>query len=618
MVPDASYAEIMPEPIAPPIVEPAAPAAEIMPEPIVPPIVEPVAPVAETMPEPIAPPIVEPVAPAAASAPANDFVPGELGFITESNPLVSETAKTSAQTASPTATAVLPEPITESVSKAVPPLNRPDNPAAENAPDASKGKLVYCRNCGQDMYDTEKVCKNCGAPYKGAYVPPRNAPSSGKSDEPKKIFGIFTPSVFAGIIVVAIAVIALGIFIGVRSNGIKPVTGGETASVSTSTDSGSQSADTASGNSSDVPPIQSTDNTSTSSDDPTSSDDTSTSEDPNSGSSSSSDVESSSSSSSSKTQSSSSTKTQSSSSSKTQSSTKTNSSSSTQSSTGPTNQMSAKVQSLETDRVKIMNAIARLSGEMGKIDIFVRHISYELDNTKITKETTLKNFFNSDLGKEFANSIQGNRVSTNSVVDSAAPVNSEMNGLYQSLKNLQRQYIDACNAVLEPTNANNFVSNATGYINSFNSMLTQQLGFNKFMLSAYTSANKDQAYLSVLKLAKSMINESSNGLSTVQSAVLRLGESRFDSISGEIIGNNAAAYVDAAAAAGRVNAYRIMLLGVQSSYSSSYSSLSSSYSALSNAFRLNSEIQAQTYSQYTTLINQYIASARVGASKISS
>ncbi len=558
------------------------------------------------MPEPIAPPIVEPIA----VAPVNDFVPEERGFITESNPLISETAQPKAQTASPTATAVLPDPITESVSKAVPPLNRPDTSTAGNGPDASKGKLVYCRNCGQDMYDTEKVCKNCGAPYKGAYVPPKNAPSRGKSNEPKKIFGIFAPSVFAGIIVTVIAVIALAIFIGIRTSGPKtPEGGGHTAAISTSSDN--QSVDTASANNSSVPPVQSTDDTSTN-EDPTSSDDPTSSEDTNPNSSAGGDTPSSSSTPT--PISSSSTKPQSSSA-KPQSSTKPQSSSTPQSTPIPANQMTAKVKSLEADRVKIMNAIEKLSSEMGKINAMVLHANYELDTTKITKATTLKNFYESSIGSAFLTSIRNNRYAVLIQVDNAAPSNSELNSLYESLKTLRSRYNDCFNLIDSPGDANKFKDNANAVINSFNSQLAS-MGFNKFVTGSYTSENRNYVYASMLRSAQTCISNSANSLATVQNAVVRLGETQYTDGVKEAIGSSMNAYIEGAAAVGRLNAYRLILLGASSTYSGSYSSVSSAYNSLYNIITCNAEAAGNTLNRYTADTNIAITSARSNATKI--
>ncbi len=639
VVPTVEPAAAVPEPVVstvepvaavPESVVPTVEPAAAVPEPVVP-TVEPAAavpePVAAAAPEP-AEDVLKPVAPTepVTAAPIDDFIPEEFGVIAESNPFVPEnTAPPKPETpkAPSTATAVLPEPASETV-----PLRRPDL----SKPDAEppKGNLVYCRNCGQDMYDTEKVCKNCGAPYKGAYVPPRNAPSRGGSDEPKKIFGIFTPSMFAGTVVVAVVIVALAIFIGVRMNNTKvPVLKPSSTETSSSSSNTPQSVDTNSGSSSDVPPIESTPGgSSTTGDDPVSSstDEPSDPDDPSS-SSTSSDIPSQSSStqssssttpsqssSSSKPHSSSSSKPHSSSSSKPQSS---SSSKPPQSTGGNPNQMSAKVQSLEKDRAKIMDSVSKLSGEIGKISVLVQHINHEFEVSKITKETTLKNFYSGSVGSAFLNSIKNNRIAMTALVDSAKPSNAELNNLYNSLLTLRSRYNDCCNFIETPGNLNRFKTNAETYISSFNSALTS-MNFSKFVTSAYTSANKDQAYASMLRSAQACINDSATALSNLQSALVKLGEARFKTGVNEALGNNANAYINGAAAAGKLNAYRLILLGESSSYSGSYSDLSTAYNSLWTVVTSHINVISSTLGEYTGKTNPALNSSRNCASRIGS
>lgn len=89
--------------------------------------------------------------------------------------------------------------------------------------------------------------------------------------------------------------------------------------------------------------------------------------------------------------------------------------------------MSAKVQSLEKDRVKIMDSVSKISGEVGKINMMIQHINHELEISKITKETTLKNFYSSAVGSAFLSSVKSNRVAMTALVDSVKPSNSELN-----------------------------------------------------------------------------------------------------------------------------------------------------------------------------------------------
>ena len=585
----------------------------------------PAEPAAEKKPEPVpaAVPVIEDISKTVSeqkqnvtnSAPVNDFSPEKTEIIGDAwlNPPRAETESPAA-----VAVAVPPAPPVTPVTPA-PPVT-PSNVSPENGVDLSKGNLVYCRNCGQDMYDTEKVCKNCNAPYKGPYVTPGDVPPSGGSDKSKKL----SPAILAGIAAIAAVIIGLGIFIAVKANSQKLPSnstsgGGHTASISDQSSSSSSSSSTEStSSSSEEPPVQSSDSSSAGEDDPISGsgEQSGSDSEPQNSSTTSSEE----SSSSSTTQSTSST-TQSSSTTTKSSSSTTRSSSSTQSSkpssssSTPMPAMTAKVQSLEVDRIKIMDAIAFLAGEMGKADLLVRHATYELDHPKATPETTIKNFLNTELAKEISSSINGNRITANTTVDGAKPQNAELNNMYQQLKVLQQKYIDCCNIIFSTNNANQYRTNANNSVNAFNSQLSS-MGFSKFMVSGYTTDNKDNAYASVLRSTQTKMTEAANNLATVHNAVSNLGWIKFDSMANSTINANARAYVNAAAAAGRVNAYRIMLLGFQGKYSGSYSNISTAYGCITNIYSLLADAEQMDYNDYTNKVNQYIATIRLSASNI--
>ena len=87
-------------------------------------------------------------------------------------------------------------------------------PAAESSENdgADLGKLVYCRNCGQDMYEKEAVCKNCGSPNKWNIKPLKKNVSGSATKiqkQPTKLFGIFPIPTVIGAAVVVVGVIAL-------------------------------------------------------------------------------------------------------------------------------------------------------------------------------------------------------------------------------------------------------------------------------------------------------------------------------------------------------------------------------------------------------------------------
>ena len=182
------------EPEAPAYTEPEAPAYA---EPEAPAYTEPEAP-AYTEPE--APAYTEPEAPAYTEPETPAYTEPEAPAYTE-----------------PEAPAYT-EP--EAPAYTEPEFTQPRRPEPEPAPAAESsendgadlGKLVYCRNCGQDMYEKEAVCKNCGSPNKWNIKPLKKNVSGSATKiqkQPTKLFGIFPIPTVIGAAVVVVGVIAL-------------------------------------------------------------------------------------------------------------------------------------------------------------------------------------------------------------------------------------------------------------------------------------------------------------------------------------------------------------------------------------------------------------------------
>lgn len=135
----------------------------------------------------------KPVSGAAPSAPTVPELREEAPFIEESAPFISEfipeqpaAPKTESEKASSAETPVISgspkQTDTETLSAdsifsaPVPPPEtgsaRPEKASADERGQAH-GNLFRCQYCGQAMYDTDKVCKNCGASYKSGFSQPR-------------------------------------------------------------------------------------------------------------------------------------------------------------------------------------------------------------------------------------------------------------------------------------------------------------------------------------------------------------------------------------------------------------------------------------------------------------
>ena len=529
-----------------------------------------------------------------------DFIPEEIGFISESGTAIrEETQKPESKSGASTAVLAPPpssKPNTQNTGTNGDPIIPPMRPEGE----ASKGNLVYCRNCGQDMYDTEKVCPKCGAPRVVEIQPvtPNNKKKSNKF--------IFAAIGTAAALAV---VVALAVIISSRTN--KPPIDPDIPTNSDPSVSCTMSDDNSE-------PVESDDVSEpvTSSVDENNSSEVTESA-PVESSVQSAAISSSATQSTPKPQSSpksqSTPKPQSSSTPKPQSSSKQPQSSTTPVVVRP----SAKVQSLEADRAKIMDAAAQLSGEIGKVDALVKHANYALETSKFTKEATLENFYNEALAKAFLQSINNNRISMTILFDEARPVNSELNSLYSTLSDLKARYNDCCNFIASPGDARKFTANASTYISAFNSVLTQ-MGINKFYTSAYTSADKDRAYATVLKSSQTCITSSMTSFSNLLSTLAKLGNTRFDVSAENALGNNASTYIEAVTSYGKLNAYRLMLLGVTSGYSKNYANISSAYNEFTNSIDYNVKIADHSLVEYTSQINRSITTATSAVTSISS
>ena len=143
-------------------------------------------------------------------------------------------------------------------------LNRPE-PSPEPKAEASEGenadlgKLIYCRNCGQDMYEKEAVCKNCGSPNKWNVKPLKKSVSGGAAKtekEPFKLFGVISIPAIIGAAVVVVGAIVLIVSTAVNQ---KPnssiINSGTTISFNSNTDTSADSTPDDSAPANDVNPI---------------------------------------------------------------------------------------------------------------------------------------------------------------------------------------------------------------------------------------------------------------------------------------------------------------------------------------------------------------------------
>ena len=511
----------------------------------------------------------------------DDFIPEEMGFIAETAPIPEET-EDNKPAAAAVATAAR-QPVVDMDFRRP---NRPQDNAPEQNPDEEppKGNLVYCRTCGQDMYDTEKFCKNCGATYKGAYVPPKSAPSKNGSKPSVMVFGKIPLAKFNAILggIVGVAAAVLFLVQPWRHTTSNPPIGGESQSSSSSVITPPESSSSTSSENSGVV---------------------------SSSSSSSAETSSSVSSSSTESSSSSSSSSASSSSSKSSSSTKTSSSSksSSSSSTNPAVTTDVKLKALEQDREKIMYAAELIAGEVGKMDAFSQHVVYAMNTSTESNEQAIQTFYTTKFATNMLSNLSSGKSSVERAISSASPANSEFSSLYSSLKTLKSKYDLYYNYITSPKGGySSFTKNCQSYAAMVTSTMSS-LNLSKFTTN-YTAAYKNSAYAAMISDAVSAIKNCTTQLSLLQSQLSGLDSferKAFNTLSADV-----SAYASALSYASRAKAYSTMLNGVSSDYSSALKYVDNAYNALNKFLKTCSSLPKTSASSFSSNISLTISTAK--------
>ena len=566
--------EIAEEPVA---VEEIQPVEEIADEPVAAEEIQPVEEIAE---EPVAVEEIQPVEEIAEEIPAeepafkpeDDFIPEEMGFIAETSPIPEETQPVAAPAAVAAATR---QPVEDFD------FRRPSAPR-NNAPEQNpedvphKGNLVYCRTCGQDMYDTEKFCKNCGATYKGAYIPPKTAPSKSDNKKPQgMVFGKIPLTKFVGAIAGVVGAAALVLFLiqpwqQKPQPGPDPKPDSSSQSISSSVDSTSESTSSSSSdNSGVVSSSSSTESSASSSSTETSSDSTSSS------------------------------------STKTSSSTKSSSSSNK-----PVVTADTKLKSLEQDREKIMNAAELIAGEVGKMEALSQHVVYAMNESTASNEEAIKTFYKSKFAVNMVSNLKTGKSAVERAINSASPKNSEFSSLYTALKTLKTRYDTYYNFITSPNGGySSFTKNCQSYYTMVTSALNS-LNLSKFTTS-YTAAYKNIAYKSMVSDAVSAIKNCATQLSAVQSQLS--GIDPFERKAFSTLSADVSAYASAVSYSMRAKAYSIMLKGVSSSYSSALNNIDNAYNSISSFLKICTSLPKTSASTFNNNANATIITAKNNA-----
>ena len=563
-----------------------APAPTAVAEPEAPAYTEPEAP-AYTEPE--APAYTEPEAPAYTEPKAPAYTEPEAPAYTEPEALAYTEPEAPAYT----------EP--EAPAYTEPEFTQPRRPEPEPAPAAESsendgadlGKLVYCRNCGQDMYEKEAVCKNCGSPNKWNIKPLKKnvSGSAAKSQkQPTKLFGIFPIPTVIGAAVVVVGVIALIVATSTANKSEDLVSQPATpTTASTVPDTPVEADENAEANVPDVPDVSDVSDVSSvpeevnpivtneSQPEPAATEEAAkpaTAEVSDAESSRPADTSSSPATTPAVT-------------------TRPNTSVTTRPNaviTSPavtttpkpavtasepaavSTKPSATVTNEDKQREKILDAFEAVSAEVGKLHLYSQATSYAIDagftKTKFTSGMT--------------SVLSGGKSNVSSLVKNAKPSSSELSSAYSSLQKLYDLYTDYYTYVTGTSDSGSkYTSTADSKLSSFNSAAKSGLSFKSLQTGNQTSSDKSRQYADMLSNAASAASNAASQFNTVKNSVADLKSSKYESdVMGVIYNDKTSAIMKAAGYAQVVSNYDEMMSGAPAEYSSAKSSLTKAASDL--------------------------------------
>lgn len=468
-------------------------------------------------------------------------------------------------------------------------------PAAESSENdgADLGKLVYCRNCGQDMYEKEAVCKNCGSPNKWNIKPLKKnvSGSAAKSQkQPTKLFGIFPIPTVIGAAVVVVGVIALIVATSTANKSEDLVSQPATpTTASTVPDTPVEADENAEANVPDVPDVSDV------------SDVSSVPEEVNPIVTNESQPEHAATEEAAKPATAEVSGAESSRPSDTSSSpaatpavtTRPNTSVTTRPNSVATSpavtttpkpavtarepavvstKPSATVTNEDKQREKILDAFEAVSAEVGKLHLYSQATSYAIDagftKTKFTSGMT--------------SVLSGGKSNVSSLVKNAKPSSSELSSAYSSLQKLYDLYTDYYTYVTGTSDSGSkYTSTADSKLSSFNSAAKSGLSFKSLQTGNQTSSDKSRQYADMLSNAASAASNAASQFNTVKNSVADLKSSKYESdVMGVIYNDKTSAIMKAAGYAQVVSNYDEMMSGAPAEYSSAKSSLTKAASDL--------------------------------------
>ena len=404
----------------------------------------------------------------------------------------------------------------------------------EEAPAPDLGKLIYCRNCGQDMFEKETFCKNCGSPNLWDKKPLKHhvSASNGKSAAPaekKEVFKIFGVIPLPTAIVAVVAIIGIIVLVATTNTSTQVPVDMSSKMSSSTTSAAPVEGDTSSdpiidnnavggsdATSSEVEPINS-EPVDTSSDvsqpevtEPIeSTPEVSRPDDSRPAVSSSSKPVSSKTTATSKTTPKDTTKT-------------------SASSQAAVVVPSSTVKSQNADRDNILAAVESMAGEIGKIQVLATSAIDAINEDSRAADTALTSYYNRDYASNLVSIVKGGKSAVDKAYSAAKPKNTVFNSAYKSLGSLYNAYKAYYDYVINPGKGSTYETKCNSYYSSFVSA-AKELKLSNLKTSDQTSSDENQMILDALSNAATAAKNSANQYGSLRSKIAELKSNQYDS-----------------------------------------------------------------------------------------
>lgn len=508
-------------------------------------------------------------------------------------------------------------------------------------PEADLGKLVYCRNCGQDMYEKELVCKNCGAPKRPEYQPRKQYNEKTKG-EPFKLFGIFS---IPALVVAALVLVFLCFLIvpsmlkGKEEVVEKPSTSqvdngstGNTEKTEPTTAATTTADTTTTASESDVtePVVEEPAELAVS---VTSSDKVETRE-PVEVETAEAEVKEESSEAvtpAATTTTTKATTTRATTTTKPTTTTAATTATTTTKATTTTTKAtttqkpqqayapSATVKAQNKERDALISAYETIAAEVGKLQVLYlsTEMAIAMDSDR-TADVAGKSFYARDFAASMIKSIKSGKSTVASAVSAAKPTSSELSGAYNGLTTLQSKYEAYYDYIVNVTSFGKYSTECAKYYSAFCSTAKTSFALSKLNTSAQTAVDQNEYYADVLSEAVAAVDNAVSAYTTLYTKVTALSDSTFSTKVTSTLTENMSTYLKAAKYTQAVASYCDILSSAPSAYSTAYSQLKSAYSSLNQCLELFVNAQYDSLSNFKSASNTCITSASSAASKAKS